>query len=114
MSYSDYVRGLRLLGEGNVPLTIETREDYELAARTLDSLQGSVIGAGSNTWRRAKDRYEVARKAFREAPTPCQVVLYNVSERCQNVGPKGYCRKCERTVINVMHRTCDNYGIALD
>lgn len=110
-SYKRYVKGLHFLEGG---LTPETREEYAMAESALDSLRGAVIGAGSNTWRTAKDRYEVARKRFRELPTPCQVVLYNVSERCQRLGENGACEKCSKTVINVMHNTCARYGIELD
>ena len=111
-SYNSYVRGMRLLGEGHAPLTIETREDYELAERTLESLRSAAIGAGSNTWRTAKDRYEQARKAFRAAPTPCQVTL--CFHPCQRLGHGGACEECSINVKTVMHRTCASYGIELD
>jgi hypothetical protein len=110
-SYNRYLKGLHFLEGGETP---ETRAEYALAERTLASLRGAVIGAGANTWRSTKDRYERARKRFREFPTPCQVTLYHVAEPCQNLGENGACEKCSKTVINVMHNTCARYGIALD
>jgi hypothetical protein len=110
MSYRDYVQGLRMLQGRGAP---ETRSDYELAERTLESLRGAVIGAGSNTWREAKERYRLARRTFNSFPVPCQVTLYHVAEPCQNLGTNGACEKCSETVKNVMHNTCARYGIAL-
>jgi hypothetical protein len=110
MSYQSYCDGLRLLQGDTEP---RTRSDYALAERTLESLRGAVIGAGSNTWRQAKDRYEVARKRFREFPVPCQVTLYHVAEPCQNLGTNGACEKCSETVKNVMNHTLQVQGIEL-
>ena len=110
MSYATYKRGLTLLVEG----TPATRGEYELAKRTLASLHSDTMSAGRNTWRASQDRYQKARERFNAFPSPCEVVLYNVAERCQRLGPKGYCEQCAETVKTVMHRTCDDYGIVLN
>lgn len=105
-----YLQGLHFLEGGETP---STRAELAVAKHTLDVLRGAVIGAGSNTWRSAKDRYEVARKRFRAFDVPCEVTLHHVAERCHNLGPHGACEACEETVKTVMHRTLQRYGIEL-
>lgn len=114
--YETYVRGLRMLETHgyDVLRPCRTRSDYELASSVLSSLHSSVIGAGSNTWREHKERYRRAAHVFRQLPTPCEATLYHVAERCDGVGHGGICEKCSETVVSVMHRTCERYGIALD
>ena len=116
MSYETYVRGLRMIeARGYRPLhPCKTRSDYELAREVLSSLHSSVIGAGSNTWRRHEERYRRARHIFSQLPTPCGATLNHVAEKCDGVGYGGICEKCSETVVSVMHRTCERYGIALD
>lgn len=116
MSYETYVRGLRMISTHgyDVLRPCRTRSDWELAREALSLLHGSVIGAGSNTWYKHKERYRQAAHVFRQLPTPCEATLYHVAERCPNVGHGGVCEKCSETVKNVMHRTCASYGIALD
>ena len=115
-SYESYVRGLRFIEHtrtGPLPQP-KTREDYELAKSALESLRGAVEGAGSNTWRKAKDRYRLARVVFDSLPSPCTIKLHNVATDCQNVGMGGVCTPCARTVVFIMNRACVRYGIALD
>ena len=112
-TYSEYVRGLNFLGAGSACNTVdpETRADYERARATLASLQASAQAAGGNTWQEAHARHAKARERFRAFPTPCQVTL--CFHPCQRLGHGGACEECSTNVKNVMHRTCDRYGIEL-
>jgi len=72
-SYSSYVRGLDMLcmlEQVGCAYPIRDRADYELARRVLDSLHSSVIGAGSNTWRKHNERYRRAKAFFEAIPVP--------------------------------------------
>lgn len=117
MSYEDYARGLELLGDvphlHPRPLPVD-RTDYNRAFRALDSLRSSMVGAGRNTYDRARERYKAARRVYLTLPRPCKVVLRNVAEPCQNVGPQGVCPTCRADVIATMRQTCISYGIPLD
>jgi len=115
MSYETYTRGLRMIVTHgyDVLRPCRTRADWELARTILASLESATIGAGGNTWREAKDRYEHASHVFSQLPTPCEATLCHVAERCSNVGHGGVCDKCSETIVSVMHRTCRSYGIAI-
>ena len=72
-SYQSYARGLDMLGLLERPgcaYPVRDLDDYELCRRVLRSLHSSVIGAGSNTWRKHKERYRTARARFKTIPRP--------------------------------------------
>ena len=113
--YKRYVRGLRLLDAVERPetkLDPVTRDDYETARDALEMLRGSVIGAGSNEWRRHKDRYEQARARFRTFPVPCEATLWKVSEPCQRLGfdNRPVCKACYENILACARKT----GMLLD
>ena len=60
-SYGRYKRGLRILEQGVDPIGLR---DMELAKQTLASLHSATIGAGSNTWREARRRYDAAERRY--------------------------------------------------
>lgn len=66
MSYESYCKGLELV-EGTREPTCQA--DVALARKTLASLHAATIGAGSNTWRKAIDRYKAARHRVATFPT---------------------------------------------